>query len=76
MKHHLSSRLQMDSGSHIWLQSLHNPHCMSGVWVQAQLEYKFRMKEMHTNTRHIIVHCQLFSSTYKTVSEKVIYFFF
>lgn len=60
----------MDSGSHTWLQSLDNSHCISGAWVQAHLEYKFRMKEIHANTRHIIRHCQLFSSTYKTVSEK------
>lgn len=65
----------MDSGSHIWLQSLDNSYCIYGVWVQAHLEYKFRMKEMHTNTRHIIIHCQLFSS-YKIVSEKVMLFFF
>lgn len=74
IKHHLSSRLQMDSGSHTWLQSLDNSHCISGVWVQAHLEYKFRMKEIHANTRHIIRHCQLFSSTYKTVSEKAMFF--
>lgn len=75
IKHHLSSRLQMNSGSHTRLQSLDNSHCISGVWVQAHLEYKFRMKEIHANTRHIIRHCQLFSSTYKTVSEKAMCFF-
>lgn len=60
------SRLQMDSGSHTWLLTVDNSHCVSVVWVQAHLEYKFRMKEIHANSRH----CQLFSSTYKAVSEK------
>lgn len=65
----------MDSGSHTWLLSVDNSHCISGVWVQAHLECKFRMKEIHANSRQIIRHCQLFSSTYKAVSEKAKYFF-
>lgn len=64
----------MDSGSHTWLPSVDNSHCISGVWVQAHLEFKFRMEEIYANSRQIIRHCQLFSSTYKAVSKKAKFF--